>query len=397
MTTMSKIRGYDSNLSRRELLKTLGLLGSGAMLGGLACSHQPGPENSDRTLRMFGTGTLDIGNKWQRLQTDLGLNMIFKDNENDVGPVITKMITLDAAEQYDLGGLQGGAEAELAKAGKILPWDLAMIPNFNKMWPWVRDIKWAKWEGKQYGLPIVVNADSIIYLPQKTGVVDSYHAVFDRHFKGKASMEDAWINSVIFTAIYLKETAQAKLVNPGDLEEDELYVVMEFLTKQKKDGQFLKFWSGWEEGVSLLESGAVWVMTGWEPIVYAVRQKGVKADYAVPKEGYEGWSNNLLLHVGAKSRNLVEAAHKFADWELSGYYGCSLALQRGYVVPNEASITYAVDHAAEFNNADRDHISRTVANVRTKFLEMKGQVYWQNVRPKNFRLYEDLWSQLRAA
>src|SRR5258708_5215473 len=99
--TMGNIRGYDSNLSRRELLKTLGLLGAGTVLGGLACTRSLGPEDHGRTLRMFGTGTLDIGNKWQRLHSDLGLNMIFKDNENDVGPVITKMITLDAADQYD--------------------------------------------------------------------------------------------------------------------------------------------------------------------------------------------------------------------------------------------------------------------------------------------------------
>jgi putative spermidine/putrescine transport system substrate-binding protein len=77
---------------------------------------------------------------------------------------------LNAASDYDLGGLQGGAEAELAKANKILPWDLTKIPNFNTLWNWARDIQWAKWEGQQYGLPIAVNADSIIYLPEKTGL-----------------------------------------------------------------------------------------------------------------------------------------------------------------------------------------------------------------------------------
>ncbi len=50
-------------------------------------------------------------------------------------------------------------------------------------------------------------ADSIIYLEKETGPIDSYHAVFDPKFKGRTSMEDAWINSVIFAAIYLKENS----------------------------------------------------------------------------------------------------------------------------------------------------------------------------------------------
>jgi len=33
-------------------------------------------------------------------------------------------------------------------------------------------------------------------------------------------------------------------------------------------------------------------MTGWEPIVYAARKRGIDCYYAVPKEGYEAWGNN---------------------------------------------------------------------------------------------------------
>jgi hypothetical protein len=33
----------------------------------------------------------------------------------------------------------------------------------------------------------------------------------------------------------------------------------------------------------------------------------------------------LLMHVGAEKHGTVEAAHQFANWELSGYYGCTLA------------------------------------------------------------------------
>lgn len=384
---------YDSNASRREFLKILGLLGVGVSLGGTQSCVNSSSKDSLKTLRFFGTGTLDIGEYWQKLKEELNIELLFEDNGNDTGPVITSMVNGTASVDYDLGGLQGGAERELAEAGKIIPWDLSKISNWESMWDWAKDIPYTKIGNKQYGLPIVINADSIIYLPEFTGgEIDSYAAVFDPKFKGRASMEDAWINSAIFAAIYLKESGLQKIDNPGDLTEDELEGVMEFLIKKKKEGQFKTFWRGWEQGLNLIKSKEVYVMTGWEPIVYAAQKAGINAKYAVPKEGYEGWSNDLILHAGAKNRSLIEEAHKFANWELSGFYGAVLAKERGYIVPNGKAYEYALNHPKEFNAEDQEKKSE---NVENKFKKMKGKVYWQNVRPKNFKLYEDWWSKLR--
>ena len=383
----------DSNTSRREFLTLLGLAGMGLCLQG--CNACNGPKASGKQLRFYGTGTLDIEEAgWERLKKDLGITLKFEDNGNDTGPVITKMIAGNAATEYDMGGLQGGAERELAEAGKILPWDLEKIPNWKSVWDWASAIPYTKWQGKQYGLPVVINADSMIYLPEYVGEIDTYAAVFDPKLKGKTAMEDAWINSVIFTAIFLKENALQKIIDPGDLTEDELGGVMEFLIKKKKDGQFRTFWNGWEQGLNLIVTREVHVMTGWEPIVVAARKGGVNAKYAVPKEGYEGWSNDLLLHSGAKERGLEELAHMFANWELSGYYGCSLATKRGYVVPADTSVDYAQHNPTEFDLNEQKQISQ---NVQNKFQKMKGQVYWQNVRPKNYRSYEEWWSRLTTA
>jgi putative spermidine/putrescine transport system substrate-binding protein len=331
---------------------------------------------------------------WNQLQQDLGIKLAFKDNGNDPGPVVTQMVSGTAAEDFDLGGLQGGSEAELAKAGRILPWDLTKIPNWNSIWPWARDIPYAKNQGQQFGIPVVINADSIIYLPDKVGEVDSYSVVFDPKLKGKTSMEDAWINSAIFAAIYLKQNSLANIQNPGDMTPDELGTVMEFLIKKKKEGQFRKFWSGWEEGLQLIRSQEVWAMTGWEPIVLAAQKAGINAKYAVPKEGYEGWSNDLVLHLGAQARGLVDLAHQFVNWELNGYYGCALSQLRGYVVPTDKASEYAHQHPDLF---DPQKIDTALQHVREKFLKQGGQTFWQNTRPKEFKLYEEWWSKLRSA
>ncbi len=344
-------------------------------------------------LNFWGTGTLDIGARWSRLRDELGIALQFEDNNNDPGPVIAKLVSGGEAKTRHISGLQGGAEKELANRGALLPWDESRLPSLGRMWTWARDIPYVRVNGVRYGIPTVVNADSMIYLPERLGRVDSYSAVFDPKLAGKTSMEDAWINSVIFTAIYLKENHLQAIGDPGNLTETELRGVMAFLNDKAKAGQFRKLWSGWKDGVDLIVSKQVWVMTGWEPIVYEARRQGVQAEYAVPREGYEGWSNDLLLHPGAQKDGVVDLAHKLVEWELSGFYGCSLLDMRGYVVPTDSTVEYATRHPEDFQPPK---IKAAVDGVKKKFFEMKGKVYWQNVRPDNYRLYEELWANFRS-
>lgn len=396
--------------SRRELLMMMGAL---PVIGSLAAcdSLSRNAAGSEATpLKFWGTGTLDIGAaNWRLAKEAVGVDIVFEDNGNDLGPVVAQMVSGTAATRYDLGGVQGGAEPELFQAGKILPWEVEKLSAWDDIWEWVRDIPYIRQDGKQIGIPIVVNADSIIYRESVTGIVDSYSAVFDRKFKGRSSMEDSWMNSVIFTAIYMKEQnidGMSRIRDPGNLEVDELGTVIEFLKRHKRDGQFLKFWSGWQEGVDLITSGRVVVMTGWEPIVYAAHDRGISdVKYAVPIEGYEGWSNNLVLHSGAaNNEEVMHAAHRFANWLLSGDYGCILGAMRGYMVPTDGCVSRLqagpmsyVDTNKNGQNAavSREQATELRDHVRRKFDDQKGRVYWQNARPKNYVLYERLWAELR--
>jgi putative spermidine/putrescine transport system substrate-binding protein len=394
MTGPHLLLDHTSNISRRKLLERLGqAAGAGAGLAAFGRSGVLGAQNVV-TLNMWASGTMTVEDYWQRLEQDEGVRINFSDNGNDPGPVVAKMVFGNANDIYDVGGLQGGAERELAQQNAIAPWDMSQIPNWEHVWSWAREIPYIVHDGQQYGIPSVINADSMIYLPDRIGQVDSYAAVFDPKLKGKTAMEDAWINSVIFTAIYLKENNLVPIENPGNLSQDELGAVMEFLIKHKTDGQFRTFWNGWEQGVQLVATEEVWVMTGWEPIVYAARERGINAVYAVPKEGYEGWSNDLLLHRGAVDRGLADAAHRLANWELGGYYGCALGKLRGYMVPTDKNAEYAEAHPDEF---DPEFHKNLADHVKAKFFSMKGAVYWQNVRPENFQLYEEWWQKLRNA
>lgn len=388
MARQGNVSGHPAafNAGRRRLLKLFGAGGAATLFGGLGLARAQSSE-----VAFWGTGTLDIGDAWSKLTEDTGLTLSFTDNGNDMGPVVARLAAGNANALFDIGGFQGGAERELYRQGNIVAWDTSKLSNFDSIWQWAKDIPYLREGDAQIGLPTVVNADSIIYRRDKLGVVDSYGILFDPAMKGRVAMEDAWINSAIFTAMYLKESENAPIEEPGNLTEDELGLVMEFLIQHKRDGQFRTFWNGWEQGVQLVANEEVDAMTGWEPIVYEARRRGLDVDYAAPVEGYEGWGNNTVLLRGAADRDMEDQAHAFADWLLSGFYGATLAGQSGYVVPSENTVAYAREHPGEF---DVEEVAGIVQHVQDKFA---GKVYWQNVRPDNFQLYEEWWQRLRNA
>ena len=378
-----------SRLTRRRLVQRAAL-GAGALAAGTL--RLPRAAQAANEINFWASGTLDIGDDgWKIFANESEVKVNFTDNGNDPGPVVAKLAAGNANDIYDVGGLQGGSEKELAKRGLIAPWDLAQIPNYSSVWEWAKHIPYLTFESKIYGIPTVVNADSMIALRNRVGNVDSYGVIFDRKLRGKTAMEDAWINSVIFTAIYLKNSENAKISEPGDLTADELGLVMEFLIKHKKDRQFRTFWNGWEQALQLVANQEVWVMTGWEPVVYAARKRGLDCYYAAPKEGYEAWTNNTILLKGAVDRKRSKTAHQLANAFLSGFYGCKLGTLRGYVVPTDNNVAYAAAHAGAFDPAA---VKQLTDHVKAK---LAGKVYWQNTRPANFQLYEEWWQRLRNA
>jgi putative spermidine/putrescine transport system substrate-binding protein len=381
--------GIRSQLTRRQLVQRAAL-GAGALAVGTM--RLPRAAQAASEVNFWASGGLDIGDDgWKIFASESDVKVDFTDNGNDPAPVVAKLAAGNANDIYDVGGLQGGTEKELAKRGLIAPWDLAQIPNYSSVWEWARNIPYLTFEGKTYGIPTVINADSMVALRNRVSNADSYGVIFDRTLKGKTAMEDAWINSVIFTAMYLKNSENARISEPGDLTADELGLVMEFLIKHKKDRQFRTFWNGLEQGLQLIANQEVWVMTGWESIVYAARRRGLDCYYAAPKEGYEAWSNNTILLKGAVDRKRSEAAHQLTNGFLSGFYGCKLGTLRGYVVPTDNNLAYAAAHPRTFDPAAVKELSE---HVKSKFA---GNIYWQNTRPANFRLYEEWWQRLRNA
>src|SRR5262245_51587603 len=89
--------------------------------------------------------------------------------------------------------------------------------------------------------------------------------------------------------------------------------------------------------------------------------------------------NNAILLRGAVNRQRSKAAHQLVNALLSGFYGCKLGVQRGYVVPTDNNLAYAMANSNAFDPAS---VRELAEHVKQKFA---GKVYWQNTRPDNFQ------------
>lgn len=176
-------------LDRRQMLQRAALGLDAAAIGGAVLSRSARAASKD--VAFWASATLDIEDAgWKQFAKESGVDVNFTDNGNDPGPVVAKLAAGNANDIYDVGGLQGGSEKELARQGLIAPWDLSKIPNYAGVWQWAKDIPYLVYDGKTYGIPTVINADSIIALEDKVGKdVDSYGVVFDPKLKGKTAME----------------------------------------------------------------------------------------------------------------------------------------------------------------------------------------------------------------
>src|ERR1700694_1836232 len=177
-----------SQLTRRQLVQRA--LGAGALAVGTL--SLPRAAQAAKEISFWASGGLDIGDDWKIVASESGgVEVEFTDNGNDPAPVVAKLVAGNANEIYDVGGLQGGTERELAKRGLIAPWDLTQIPNYASLWEWAKNIPYLTFEGKTYGIPTVINADSMVTLRNRVSSADSYGVIFDRTLRGKTAMEDA--------------------------------------------------------------------------------------------------------------------------------------------------------------------------------------------------------------
>jgi spermidine/putrescine-binding protein len=320
---------------------------------------------------------------------------------NAPSAVLNVLVAGGGQGTYDIINIVGGMQKPLVENDLVVPIDTSRIPNWSKntyidefLAKGKPGFQFIGFNDKIYGVPTVLQGDSFAYLPEKTGPLDSYAALFDSKWKGYVALEDNYTTAGQKTGLYLKNAGLASINNPDDMTKEEFKSVIDFLIEQKKAGQFRVIWNSFEQAVNLITSKEVYVIDCWEPMVFVAKSKGIDVVYADPKEGYLLWAMAAyLVNNPNRAEEQTAAAYALLDFMLGGWYGAKITGLRGYMT-NPQAPEYAKANPSEFSAEDAAKVEQITANVRRKF--EKGGT-WQNRWPTEVEFYESEWARFKAA
>jgi putative spermidine/putrescine transport system substrate-binding protein len=385
-----------SNVNRRDALRLALSVSAAAGLGVV-----PRRAAAAGTINFADIGVGDPGGDWSKFKAASGYDVNLVSIGNAPSAVLNVLVASGGQGTYDVINIVGGMQKPLVDNDLVEKIDTARLPN------WAKDTYVEEFLGKGkpgfqfigynneiYGVPTVLQGDSFAYLPEKTGQLDSYSALFDPKWKGYVALEDNYTTAGQKTALYLKKAGLANIANPDNMTKEEFKAVTDFLIDQKNKGQFRVIWNSFEQAVNLITSKEVYVIDCWEPMVFVAKSKGMDVVYADPKEGYLLWAMAAYLVKNPnRTAEQTDAAHKLLDFMLGGWYGAKITNLRGYMTNPQAE-TYAKDNPAEFPADEATRVAEITANVRRKF--QQGGT-WQNRWPTEVEFYESEWSRFKAA
>lgn len=332
----------DFVLNRRKFLATAGSTVAAAPLMMNSSMAFAAGNLADQELRTVGLSVTvqeRILNDFQSKSGVGGVNgkaAIFPDTQTEL---------LSGSKAYDSWEIIGERLPAMTQTNTIAPIDTANLKNWGnirsifvdtdpRMEPraqisgqiWADDAKTELWM-----VPSVFNFDSIGYRPDLVSAeeANTWTALFDPKFKGKTGLNVDPLIAFGQAILAMNSLGLLEVPNPGNPNIEEIDEAAAFLIAKKKEGQFRALWGDFGELVNLLASGEMILADAWQPAVMAVKAQGIECSYAVPKEGYRGWSIGISQIAGSPNADAVQA---YADYWLSGPPGV-LVSEQGYYSP----------------------------------------------------------------
>lgn len=384
-------------LTRRSMLKAMTAIAGTAALG-VGAAEAAAPK-----VRAYGVTTAQLKD-WSFMSKSIGVDIDFTGSNNDVGVFLRDVVASRLGDEVDVFIFESGTQNVLGPQGVYLPID-EKNPELT-LWSrtpdeWKRSAVVQDRDGKQWGVPVIGNADSFGYFPDKLGVAPStdpeisWSVMFeDERTRGRVAFDQTWTYSLGPAALYYQAKTGKTFGNTADLTKDEAKQVVDFLIARKKAGQFRTLHKAFEEQVQLLTNKEVDVINCWEP---AVRDANLKlgagaTKYAYTKEGYFKWGHGAYVAAQAKDRGNLAAIYKVLNYFLGGEYRALQARDRGYAGPNmDLGVAYATEKG--WSAEEIAALKATEAKVARKFTKP----YVSTTTPVNADAMEEEWQRFLNA
>jgi putative spermidine/putrescine transport system substrate-binding protein len=388
-------------LSRRDLIKNVAAAGGAAAI--LPAIGMGPAYAADPVVRGYGVTTAQLKD-WSIMTKSIGVQMEFTGTNNSVGVFLRDVVASQLGDKADIFIFESGTEDILGPKGLYLKID-EDNPELT-LWKRTPD-EWKRSEvvtgkdGKQYGVPVIGNADSFGYFPDKVGANPdgmeelSWSLMFDSEkTRGRVGYDQTWTYSIGVAGLYLMSLGKAKIADVADMTGPEAKVVVDYLITRKKAGQFRTLQSAFEEQVQLLTNREVVVLNCWEPAVRDANKALGEGStrYAYTKEGYFKWGHGAYVASQAKDRGNLPAIYKVLNYFLGGEYRALQARDRGYAGPNmDLGVEYATKQG--WSDAEIAALKATEQKVARKFTKP----YTSTTTPTNSSAIEEEWQRFLNA
>ena len=174
------------------------------------------------------------------------------------------------------------------------------MSNFKNMKEQYVDVYWDK--GRHYTVPWQIGTTAFAVNTDKfKGNIDTYGILFNppAELKGQINMLDD-MNSIM-------HAAERYLGVPRcGADKANLKKVNDLLVKAKPDWKTFSY-----DTITKMTSGDVIVTQTWNGAAYRMRQKMPSVKYAYPKEGIEGWMDNVAVLKGAPNMENAKLLQNF--------------------------------------------------------------------------------------
>ena len=394
-----------STRSQLELTRRSFMKGAAAAGGGMvAASLAPGSAMAqDAVVRGYGVTTAQLKD-WSIMENSTGVKMEFTGTNNSVGVFLQEVVANQLGDQVDIFIFESGTEDILGPRGVYLVID-EKHPEL-KLWDrtpdeWKRSPTVVGTDNVQYGVPVIGNADSFGYFPDKVGANPdgndelSWSLMFDdEKTRGRVAYDQTWTYSIGTAALYLKTIGKAQINDVADMTGEEAKQVVDFLVERKKAGQFRTLHSAFEEQVQLLTNKDVDVINCWEP---AVREANLALGegttrYAYTQEGYFKWGHGAYIASQAANRGNLDNIYKVLNYFLDGEYRAHQARDRGYAGPNmDLGVQYATDNG--WSEDEIAALKQTEQKVARKF----AKPFTSTTTPQHADAIEQEWQRFLNA
>ncbi len=385
---------------RRRFMQGAGLAIAAATAGETLFPTRPrrarASTPNDNVVRVLGV-TNGMPNSWAEFEKDTGLKVEWTPVGDDIGVFLHELIANDAGDHYDVVTSLSGTYQPLIDQDLLLPIETAKLSRWEGTPPIVRGATPMTPDGKHvWGIPFQINADAFAYFWKDLGEPNapaevSWKLLFDdERTKGKVAL-DVGLFSIPYCAIYLKYHKIVDIRDVATMTKSECESVADYLIERKKAGQFRTLYKSFDEQVQLLENREVLAITSWEAATRAAQAKGLDVAHAYTFEGYDKWSQNLMIPAGAKDRGTVDKAMALIDWYMGGSYAAEKSFQDGLMTARpDLGLTYAQEHGWPAEKIAG--IQATIDKLNTKF---KKEVYWDPGYTPSLEFYEQAAARFR--